>query len=87
MKTKMLIINKKLELNNFLLLNYEKFSTPKDVYKENLNLKRMQHMKKQSQKRMTFVEGKNRQENARLRHINNLIEKDLMFQVSILMFK
>lgn len=38
-------------------------------------------MKKQSHKRMTFVDGKNRQENARLKNINNLIEKELMFQV------
>jgi hypothetical protein len=81
MKTKMIIINKKLELSNFLLFNYEKFATPKDVFKENFNLKRMQYMKKQSHKRMTFVDGKNRQENARLKNINNLIEKELMFQV------
>ena len=79
----MIIINKNLELSNFLLFNYEKFAAPKDVFKENFNLKKMQHMKKQSLKRMTFVEGKNKQENARLRHINNLIEKDLMFQVGI----
>jgi hypothetical protein len=40
----------------------------------------MQSLKIQSKKRMTYVDGKNRQEMAKLKNINNLIEKDFMFE-------
>ena len=70
------MIIKKLVLNTMLLFNYENDTyaiKSKLANDDEKNFIKMHRLKVLAQKNMTFVEGKNRQENARLKNITNLL--------------